>query len=161
MEPATLSRTLTIRQAADETNLSTKALQGRLERGSLPHVKHNGIRRIPRSALIEAGLLGADGTTPEGEPPRQGTPESTAVVGELLAQIERQAERLERMAGELGQQKAITKHAESFGESEKQLADELQAEVVELRSKVMTLEQQAERRPRRDPLLRRRWLRRR
>jgi len=151
MEPATLSRTLTIRQAADETNLSQKALTGRVERGSLPHVKHNGIRRIPRSALIDAGLLGVDGTTPEGQPPRQGTPESAAVVvpavvGELLAQLERQAERLERMAGELGQQKAIAQHAESFGESERQLADELQVEVVELRSKVMTLEQQAGRR---------------
>lgn len=83
MEPETLSRTLTLRQAADETNLSQKALTGRVERGSLPHVKHNGVRRIPRSALIEAGLLGVDGTTPEGEPPRQGTPEPAAVVGEL------------------------------------------------------------------------------
>lgn len=68
------------------------------------------------------------------------------MVGELLAQLERQAERLERMAGELGQQKAITEHAESFGESERQLADELQVEVVELRSKVVTLELQAGRR---------------
>jgi len=146
MEPETLSRTLTLRQAADETNLSQKALTGRVERGSLPHVKRDGIRLIPRSALVEAGLLLADGETPEGEPPRQGTPEPTAVVGELLAQLERQAERLERMAGELGQQKAITEHAESFGESERQLADELQAEVVELRSKVMTLEHQKGRR---------------
>jgi len=146
MEPETLSRTLTLRQAADETNLSQKALQGRLERGSLPHVKKDGIRLIPRSALVEAGLLGVDGTTPEGEPPRQGTPENAAVVGELLAQIERQAERLERMAGELGQQKAIAQHAESFGESERQLADELQSEVLELRAKVMTLEQAAGRR---------------
>jgi len=146
MEPTTLSRTLTIRQAADETNLSAKALQGRLERGSLPHVKHNGIRLIPRSALVEAGLLLVDGKTPTGEPPREGTPEPAAVVGELLVQLERQAERLERMAGELGQQKAITEHAESFGESERQLADELQAEVVELRSKVLTLELRAGRR---------------
>jgi len=140
VEPETLSRTLTLRQAADETNLSQKALQGRVERGSLPHVKHNGIRLIPRSALIEDGLLGADGEAPEGQPPRQGTPEPTAVVGELLAQLERQAERLERMAGELGQQRAITEHAESFGESEKQLADELQSEVLELRAKVMELQ---------------------
>jgi len=146
MEPGTLSRTLTIRQAADETNLSQKALTGRVERGSLPHVKHNGIRLIPRSALVQAGLLLADGETPEGQPPRQGTPEPAAVVGELLAQLERQAERLERMAGELGQQRAITEHAENFGESERQLADELQSEVVELRSKVMTLEQAAGRR---------------
>jgi len=146
MEPGTLSRTLTIRQAADETNLSQKALTGRVERGSLPHVKRDGVRRIPRSALVDAGLLGVDGTTPEGSQPRQGTPEPAAVVGELLVQLERQAERLERMAGELGQQKAITEHAESFGESERQLADQLQAEVVELRSKVLTLERRAGRR---------------
>ena len=62
-------RTYTITEAADLTGMSRKAISRRVERGSLRSVVRNGRRRIPRSELVRAGLLG------EGQPqPRESDP---------------------------------------------------------------------------------------
>jgi hypothetical protein len=53
-----LDDTLTLRQAADLTGLTTRALARRIERGSLPAIKRrDGLRRVKRRDLVTAGLL--------------------------------------------------------------------------------------------------------
>jgi excisionase family DNA binding protein len=49
--------TLTVKQAARATGLSPKALRRRIERGSLGSTLVDGLRRIPMSDLLRAGLL--------------------------------------------------------------------------------------------------------
>jgi len=60
--------TIDIAGAARATGLSVKALRGRVERGSLPHVLVDGRRRIPVQALLEAGLLVQSGTVAKLQP---------------------------------------------------------------------------------------------
>ncbi|MDQ3850073.1 MAG: helix-turn-helix domain-containing protein, partial [Actinomycetota bacterium] len=48
---------LTIRDASRATGLSIKALRRRVERGTLPAQVVDGVRRVPVSALLGAGLL--------------------------------------------------------------------------------------------------------
>ena len=64
--PPDKKRLLTIREAASETGLSTKALARRVERGTLRAVKDDqGRRVVPRAELERAGLF--DEGNPGGE----------------------------------------------------------------------------------------------
>ena len=53
-------RTLTIKETAEATGLTIKAVRSRIERGTLPAVVRDGLRRIPYSELVRAGLIEAD-----------------------------------------------------------------------------------------------------
>ena len=66
-------RTLTIKETAEATGLTIKAVRSRIERGTLPAVVRDGLRRIPYSELVRAGLVEADNGAAIGQLPRQGT----------------------------------------------------------------------------------------
>ena len=152
-------RTLTIREASDATGLTVRALRSRCDRGSLRFVVRDGLRRIPYSELLRTGLAEAgNGASAQQEQPRSTSSEAASTSDVILEM----AKRLELQGEQIGAMRQLTQQAETISQQERDRADELEGELLETRAKVIVLEQQqAERRPRRDPLLRRRWLRRR
>jgi excisionase family DNA binding protein len=136
-------RTYTITEAAELTGLSRKAIARRVERGSLRSVVRNGRRRIPRSELARAGLLGEDETWPrESDPgapflPRPATGGALAETGtteDMLATLFREVlDRFERQSQEIAQYRALTVQAESL---------RLTNELADLRVRLAELERQ-------------------
>ena len=117
-------RTLTIKETAEATGLTIKAVRSRIERGTRPAVVRDGLRRIPYSELVRAGLVEADNGAAIGQLPRQGTAAESPqpdVLAELVSRLEAQAE-------ELGRLKAITAAAETTSDQE----HALRAKVAEL-----------------------------
>ena len=136
------ARTLTIKETAEATGLTIKAVRSRIERGTLPAVVRDGLRRIPYSELVRAGLVEADNGAAIGQLPRQGTAAESPqpdVLAELVNRLEAQAE-------ELGRLKAITAAAETTSDQEHERAEQLETEVIELCAKVAELEAQQPRR---------------
>jgi excisionase family DNA binding protein len=141
-------RTYTITEAAEASGLSRKAIARRVERGSLRSVMRNGRRRIPRSELMRAGLLG------EGDhPPREGDPAApflphpapgsalaeTGTSEDLLASLFREVlDRFERQSQEIAQYRALTVQAESL---------RLTNELADLRVRLAELERQPQQPP--------------
>ena len=78
---------LTIRDVARATGLSVKAVQRRIERGTLPAQLQDGVRRIPLGALLEAHLVVEDGS-PASLRPAMASPG-------MLAELQRRVEELE------------------------------------------------------------------
>ena len=135
-------RTLTIKETAEATGLTITAVRSRIERGTLPAVVRDGLRRIPYSELVRAGLVEAGNGAAIGQLPRQGTAAESPqpdVLAELVNRLEAQAE-------ELGRLKAITAVAETTSDQEHERAEQLETEVIELRAKVAELEAQQPRR---------------
>ncbi|HSE81640.1 MAG TPA: helix-turn-helix domain-containing protein [Gaiellaceae bacterium] len=136
-------RTYTITEAADLTGLSRKAIARRVERGSLRSVVRNGRRRIPRSELVRAGLLGEDGEQPRASDPDApviprpspgGALAETGSSEEMLAALFREVlDRFERQSQEIAQYRALTVQAESL---------RLTNELAELRVRLAELERQ-------------------
>jgi excisionase family DNA binding protein len=140
---AGMERTLTLAEAADATGLTRKALQRRVDRGSLRSVLIGGLRRVPVSELYRAGLLTETGAV-EGD---ERSPSSEAAaspagrrpaldVGELL-------DRLERQARELGEMRALTRQAESLqaqAEGERAARRAAEAALLEARARITQLE---------------------
>src|SRR5437870_4583450 len=115
-------RTLTLAEAAEATGLTPKALQRRIDRGSLRSVLVDSRRRVPVSELLRTGLLTPGGSaspdaggepwvkeghSPAGSDPRGSVPTYTMTARELLDRIERQAQ-------EIGEMRALTREAESL-----------------------------------------------
>jgi excisionase family DNA binding protein len=136
-------RTYTITEAAEATGISRKAIARRVERGSLRSVVRNGRRRIPRSELVRAGLLGDGEREPrEGDPaapflPRPAPGGALAETGgseDMLATLFREVlDRFERQSQEIAQYRALTVQAESL---------RLTNELAELRVRLAELERQ-------------------
>lgn len=80
--------------AARATGLSVKAIRGRVERGSLPAEVIDGRRRIPVRALLDAGLLLRDAASAKSRSQPEAQPH-------LLDRLERQAEEIGRLRGEV------------------------------------------------------------
>lgn len=126
---------MTIREAAEATGLTQKAIKRRVERGSLRSVLRDGRRLIPASEIERAGLAGDVVHAPQGPGSNGATPPGLA---ELVAIIERQAT-------ELAEAKLLTRQAESLSvvaEQERQRANELEAQLHELRAKLAQAEAQ-------------------
>ena len=123
--------------------MSRKAISRRVERGSLRSVVRNGRRRIPRSELVRAGLLGEGQPQPrESDPaapflPRPATGGALAETGtseEMLAGLFREVlDRFERQSQEIAQYRALTVQAESL---------RLTNELGDLRVRLAELERQ-------------------
>jgi hypothetical protein len=123
--------------------MSRKAVARRVERGSLRSVVRNGRRRIPRSELVRAGLLGeGDGQPRAGDPaapflPRPATGGALAEAGtseDILAGLVREVlDRFERQSQEIAQYRALTVQAESL---------RLTSELADLRVRLAELERQ-------------------
>ena len=136
-------RTYTITEAADLTGMSRKAISRRVERGSLRSVVRNGRRRIPRSELVRAGLLGEGQQQPrESDPtapllPRPAMGGALAEMGtseDMLATLFREVlDRFERQSQEIAQYRALTVQAESL---------RLTNELGDLRVRLAELERQ-------------------
>ena len=77
---------MTIAEAARLTGLTNRAIEARIERGTLPAELREGRRRIPLAALYDAGLIAM---------------QPGAVVSELLDRLEAQAQELGRLQAEL------------------------------------------------------------
>ena len=164
---AAAPRTKTIKEAAEATGRTQKSIRNRVDRGTLQSLLRGRVRHIPVTELIRVGLLDVNGEAP-GEaasgvgngslPQRGGTPGVN--VNDLIV-------RLEEQATELGRLRALQEAATTTSQQAEARADRLQEELLESRANLSGAEaklsvlEQAERRPRRDPLLRRRWLRRR
>ena len=110
-------RALTVKETAEATGLTIKAVRSRIERGTLPAVVRDGLRRIPYSELVRAGLIEADNGAAIGQLPRQGTADE-APQPDVLAEL---VNRLEAQAEELGRLKAITAAAETTSDQEHEL----------------------------------------
>lgn len=141
--PDPMKRTLTLAEAALATGLSAKALQRRIDRGSLQSVLQDGRRLIPSSELLRLGLLTLDdpGAGQErvrtGEAPAAGPRVSDAVS--LLDLVDR----IERQALEIGELRALTRETESTRlrlQQEADRADRLTAELMEARARILALE---------------------
>jgi excisionase family DNA binding protein len=145
-------RTYTITEAAEATGLSRKAIARRVERGSLRSVVRNGRRRIPRSELVRAGLLGDGEREPrEGDPaapflPRPapgGALAETGTTEDMLATLFREVlDRFERQSQEIAQYRALTVQAESL---------RLTNELADLRVRLAELERQPQPAPPQEP----------
>jgi excisionase family DNA binding protein len=146
-----VERTLTLREAADATGLTTKALQRRIDRGTLRAVLTGGRRRVPLSELYRAGLI-------EPEEPRPAPPAAAAAgppggaagqgpapapeqppVGEMIAEL---IARLERQAEQIGELRALERQADSLraaAEAERRARNELEAALFAARAEVTQL----------------------
>ena len=93
---------LTIRDAARATGLSVKALRRRIERGTLEAVLVDGVRRIPLSALMGAGLLVREPAQPPPAGPVAAAPPQPVVSALLrrLAGLEARLAAVERQLAE-------------------------------------------------------------
>ncbi len=108
-------KALTVREAAEQTGLTEKAIRRRIERGALPSLLgHDRRRRVPLAALREAGLIAPLGAQ-TGPMPRQGYPAGEALP-ELLG-------RLEALAAENGRLRALT---DGHDRRERELVGQLQ-----------------------------------
>ncbi len=141
-------RTYTITEAAEATGVSRKAIARRVERGSLRSVVRNGLRRIPRSELVRAGLLGEGQAEPRAgdpaapflpHPASGGALAETGTNEDMLATLFREVlDRFERQSQEIAQYRALTVQAESL---------RLTNELADLRVRLAELERQ----PQQDP----------
>ena len=101
--------TLTIRDVARATGLSVKAVQRRIERGTLPARLEHGVRRIPVGALVDAQLVVQDDA--------RATLRPTAASPAMLAELARRVEELEaRLAALEGGEPDGDGHAETDGD---------------------------------------------
>ncbi len=136
-------RTYTITEAAELTGVSRKAIARRVERGSLRSVVRNGRRRIPRSELVRAGLLGDGEQQPRQDDPAApflprpaegGALAETGTNEDMLAALFREVlDRFERQSQEIAQYRALTVQAESL---------RLTSELADLRVRLAELERQ-------------------
>lgn len=115
-------RTLSIREAAEYLGKSQKAIRSAVDRGTLPHVKIDGIRRIPVSALGKPAPMG------QGQP-REAASEATQ--DDLIVLVDR----LTALSEEVGRLRSLSEVSES---TEKRLRDEL----AEARARALSLELQ-------------------
>jgi hypothetical protein len=87
--------TLTIRESSLATGLSVKALRRRIERGTLRAELIDGVRRVPVSELLRAGLLVRDRPA-GGAPPPAPTPPVVNSLVRRIAALEGRVAMLER-----------------------------------------------------------------
>lgn len=125
--------TYTIREAAERTGRTEKAIRNLCDRGKLRYVVKDGRRRIIATDL-DALPHGAANEAQE----RQRQPEATSeAIAVLVA-------RLEAQAVELASLRALTVEAESLTAH----SERLEAELIEARSRVAELEQRLQQRRR-------------
>lgn len=112
-----LGPSLTVQQAARATGLSAKALRRRIERGSLRSTLAGGLRRIPMSDLLEAGLLVPyDERSGGGDGPSVAPAAASGAVldaGVLLERLERQAEEIGELRARAGRAEALERELEA------------------------------------------------
>ena len=137
-----MERTLTLAEAAEATGLTRKALQRRVDRGSVRSVLTGGLRRIPVTELYRLGLMQPEDPVASSAPPAAAGPPPPAprapgpAIGELL-------DRLERQAQELGEMRALSRQAESLlaqAEAERRARQAAETALFEARARVAELE---------------------
>jgi excisionase family DNA binding protein len=137
--------TVTISEAAALTGLSKTAVRRRVERGSLPAVVRDGVRRIPLSELERQGLLSASDAAPRppnDEPPQAAPAPGHPAWGELL-------DRLVAQERELAEHRRLAAQAESLGaqvEVERRAREAAEAALHETRARLQALEARLARR---------------
>lgn len=137
--------TVTISEAAALTGLSKTAVRRRVERGSLPAVVRDGVRRIPLSELERQGLLSSTGHAappPVHEEPAAAPAPGHPALGELL-------DRLVAQERELAEHRLLAAQAESVGsqvEGERRAREAAEAALHEARARLQALEARLARR---------------
>lgn len=133
--------TLTLKEIEERYAISRKGIARRVERGSVRSLLDGqGRRVVPKSELDRVGLQPRNG--PDGEGAAPGDPAGHLDLVPVL-------DRLERLVADNARLRLLTEQAESLQESERAARLRLEAEVKELRERLLV----AERR-------RRRWWRR-
>lgn len=115
----------TIRDAAARCQVSYEALRKKVDRGALRVVKHDGIRRIPRSELERAGLW--PGSRSDDEPE--------------LAALREETERLRR---ELMSHRQLTQRAQAAASAEREARELIEGTLHRERAERLTAEQRLE-----------------
>jgi excisionase family DNA binding protein len=137
-----MERTLTLAEAAEATGLTRKALQRRVDRGSVRSVLTGGLRRIPVTELYRLGLMRPEEAAGPSAPSLASGPVAPAPrgpgpgIGELL-------DRLERQAQELGEMRALSRQAESLlaqAEAERRARQAAETALFEARARIAELE---------------------
>jgi excisionase family DNA binding protein len=140
---------VTLAEAAELTGLTRKALQRRIDRGSLRSVLSGGRRRIPVSELHRANLApaAADPDSPPegllGVATGEGRPAAPARVSAADLEVRELLDRLERQAAELGELRVLTRGGgplEAQVEAERRGREAAEAALHEARARIRELE---------------------
>jgi hypothetical protein len=131
-----LPRVLTATEAAAATGLTVRAIRRRLDRGTLQHVKRDGVRLIPRSELERHGLLGGPATV-EPDQRGRGSSDVAIVVRELRLELRAVVERATTAEG-----RAMV--AESAVEGAQLEVFQTRAELLAAQERMADLERQLE-----------------
>lgn len=157
MTPPSEPRTLTLQEAAAACGTTARALQRRIDRGTLRSVLVNDRRRVPVSELVRVGLLAAadtgHGTAGAGSGQSHGVAATNTSaraapvldVRELLDRLLEQERHYAQLAATTEQAEARVREAEERAASEKAEADRLRGELWEVNARVQALEQAATR----------------
>jgi excisionase family DNA binding protein len=133
-------RTYTIAEAAEATGLTEKAIRWRVDRGSIRAATQGGVRRIPASELIRAGLLDASGEPAprviQGQLPRRGSPGVVIDVNALVA-------RIETLTTEVAEHRLLAAQAESAAKTEASAREVAEAALHEMRARAENAEREA------------------
>lgn len=135
LNDAALQRVVTLREAAELCGTSINAIRGRVERGSLQHVKRDGKRLVPVSELQRVGLMavGASSGIVRGSDP------APLSASELLLRLLDAEHRVASLQTRLElEQGAINERLRV----EREAAQAMELELVEARATITALEQQ-------------------
>ncbi|PZR69984.1 MAG: hypothetical protein DLM63_00485 [Solirubrobacterales bacterium] len=117
--------TFTIRESAEQCRISYEALRKKVDRGAVRVVKHDGVRRIPRSELERAGLW--PGVRPDDSPD--------------IAALREEAERLRR---ELLAHRQLTQRVQAAAGAEREARELIEQELHREHAERLVAEQRLE-----------------
>jgi hypothetical protein len=137
-------RTYTLREAAELTGLSQKAIRSRADRGALRFNVVDGRRRVPASELIRAGLLDASGGAVEAAQrgstgpglPQGNTEAASPADVRVVVDVNALVARVEDLTADLARHRLLTTQAESRTAALENELHEARARVTELEALV-------------------------
>jgi hypothetical protein len=149
MATAQLSRSLTLQEAAAACGTSARALQRRVDRGTLRSVLVNDRRRVNVAELVRVGLLAPENTAQALEEARPGhthavpSPATAGVIDarELLNRLLEQERAYAQIAASSARSADQVKAAELRAEQERAEADRLREALYEADARIKALEQ--------------------
>lgn len=134
--------TVTVREAAEITGLTEKAIRRRIERGQLNSVNRNGQRLVVRQSLVETGLVKKPADEPATlDPSKSGLKPISAAAdaAALLAALPEYG----RAMSELGRYKALTESSESEAQRLRDKVSEIETKLEAARQREVEMNKEA------------------
>lgn len=122
-----MSQLLTVRETAEATGLTDKAVRRRIEKGQIESVSRDGQRLVVRRSLIESGLI-SEGGEAKPEAGGKSSPKPVAEAAEVATLVAALPE-VAKLGEELGRYKALTETAET---ANRQLQEKVASQETEL-----------------------------